>query len=590
MYELPFYDNLNIKEISKAFERYAKIFSIEIIDSKDPLIQLNASKSSIKDLFKDSLYEMKGFRYQITMNISLSKEKINGDTEYSSVYFNSITKTIINLDFNLDKSFEEILYRIDNWINEGSGWIIDSINGEYVNISKYAPLFGNSFIELPSELKNPKKGLINNKNKGNKCFLWYQVRHFNPIDNHSNRINKKYKKVANTLDYSGIDFPISKKDYDKIEKQNNISISVFSYDNRIIYPIYISSEEFSDSTDLLLIFEKNKSHYVYIKDFNRLMFNKSKNKNKKHFRRYCLQCFSNESVLIEHKEIFLVINGKQCVKLSEGSISFKNYSKQRLVPFKIYADFECILKENEVSEKIFDKNSSYAKKYQSHVPCGFGYKVICIDNRFNKDIVIFRGKDCINKFITMILKKYEYCSNVMKKHFNKNLIMTLEEEEIFQLSNKCWICDKLFDLVDEKVRDHCHISGKFRGAAHYLKISKKVPVIFNNLRGYDSHLIIIEISNFDVKVDVIPNGLEKYMAFTINRNLVFIDSMQFMNSSLDSLVKSLVVKYFKYLSEEFSGKYLKVVKEKGIYPYEYMNSFKKLTTLNYLVKINYLVH
>ena len=84
--------------------------------------------------------------------------------------YKSITKTIINLDFNLDKSFEEILYRIDNWINEGSGWIIDSINGEYMNISKYAPLFGNSFIELPSKLKNSRKCLINIKIKDNKCF------------------------------------------------------------------------------------------------------------------------------------------------------------------------------------------------------------------------------------------------------------------------------------------------------------------------------------------------------------------------------------------------------------------------------------
>ena len=106
---------------------------------------------------------------------------------------------MINLDFNLGKSFEEILYRVDNWINEGSGWIIDSINGQYVNISiidsingqyvnisKYAPLFGSSFIELPSVLRNPKKGLINIKSKDNKCFLWCHVRHLNPIDNHSN--------------------------------------------------------------------------------------------------------------------------------------------------------------------------------------------------------------------------------------------------------------------------------------------------------------------------------------------------------------------------------------------------------------------
>ena len=124
----------------------------------------------------------------------------------------------------------------------------------------------------------------------------------------------------------------------------------------------------------------------------------------------------------------------------------------------------------------------------------------------------------------------------------------------------------------------------------YLKISKKVPVIFHNLRGHDSHLIINEISNFDVRVDVVPNGLEKYMAFTINRILVFIESMQFMNSSLDSLVKKLVDKDFKYLSEEFSGKFLEIVKEKGIYPYEYMNSFKKSNETKLPSKMNSLVH
>ena len=125
----------------------------------------------------------------------------------------------------------------------------------------------------------------------------------------------------------------------------------------------------------------------------------------------------------------------------------------------------------------------------------FAYKVVCIDNRFTKDIVIYRGKDCVNKFITMMLEEYEYCGNVMKKYFNENLIMSVEKEKIFQSSNKCWICNKLFDLVDAKVRVHCHISGKFREAARFscnanLKITKKVPVIFHNLRGYDGHLIM----------------------------------------------------------------------------------------------------
>ena len=154
---------------------------------------------------------------------------------------------------------------------------------------------------------------------------------------------------------------------------------------------------------------------------------------------------------------------------------------------------------------------------------------------------------------------------VKKQYINKNHIISAEQEEKFQLSNSCWICDKLFDVGDDKVRDHCHITGKYRGAAHWscninLKLSRNIPVIFHNLRGYHSHLLIKEISKFDLKVRVIPNGLEKYMTFTINRNLVFIGSMQFMNSILDSLVKNLSDNDFKYLSEEFSGEFLELIK------------------------------
>ena len=132
----------------------------------------------------------------------------------------------------------------------------------------------------------------------------------------------------------------------------------------------------------------------------------------------------------------------------------------------------------------------------------------------------------------------------MNKSFNKNLIMSEEEGHLFQQSNSRWICKKLIDNDDENVRDHCHVTGKFRGAAHWdcninFQLTKKVPVIFHNLRGYDSHLIFNELDKFDVKISVIPNGLEKYMAFFFNKNLVFIDSMQFMNSSLDELVKNL---------------------------------------------------
>ena len=106
-------------------------------------------------------------------------------------------------------------------------------------------------------------------------------------------------------------------------------------------------------------------------------------------------------------------------------------------------------------------------------------------------------------------------------------------------------------------------------------MTKQVPVIFHNLKGYDSHLIIREIGKFNVKVSVIPNGLEEYMVFTISNNLIFIDSIQLMNSSLDVLVKNVSEMDFKYLSQEFSGDLLELVKQKGVYPYEYMDSFEK---------------
>ena len=158
--------------------------------------------------------------------------------------------------------------------------------------------------------------------------------------------------------------------------------------------------------------------------------------------------------------------------------------------------------------------------------------------------------------------------------------MSEKEEENFQSSNMCWICEKLIE--DEKVRDHCHVTGKFRGAAHWscninLQLTKKVPVIFHNLRGYDSHLIFDELNKFDVKIEVIPNRLEKYMTFFLNKNLVFIDSMQFMNSSLEKLVKNLSDNDFKYLIQEIVLKDLELLKQKDAYPYEYMNSFKKFS-------------
>ena len=346
---------------------------------------------------------------------------------------------INSAEFGLNQSFQDILYRIDDWINEGSGWIVESIEGFYLNVISSIPLIGGTYIELPNELKNSRKGLINIQNYDNKCFLWCHIRHLNLIYKNPQRTTKKDKELVSKLDYEGIYFPVSKKNYCKIEVQNKI-VLIYRCENKVVYPVYLSDQKFSDSMDLLLISDKFKSHYVYVKDSDRFMFNKTKYNGKKYFCKNCLKCFGSEKILNEHEEDCLIINDKQSVKLESGFISFKNYSKQIPIPFKIYADFECILKKVDGDIEC-SSNSSYTRKYQNHVPCSFAYNVVCVDNKFSKKIILYRGKDAVYEFIKSILNEYNYCRKVMKKRFCRNLIMSVEEER-FEQSNICWTCGK----------------------------------------------------------------------------------------------------------------------------------------------------
>ena len=143
-------------------------YKVELVEKKDPVVQLEASKSSIKDLFSNLLNEIKSFKYQIAVKILLKKYKLNEKIEFDPVYFNSVTKLVINNKFKLEKFFQEILYRLDAGVNNGSGWIIESIESQYINISTYKPLLGSSYIKLPTELDHPRKGLINIRNKDQK--------------------------------------------------------------------------------------------------------------------------------------------------------------------------------------------------------------------------------------------------------------------------------------------------------------------------------------------------------------------------------------------------------------------------------------
>ena len=309
------------------------------------------------------------------------------------------------------------------------------------------------------------------------------------------------------MNYEEIEFPVSQKQHNKIEKQNSIRINVFGYEKGQPFPIHISKEEFEDQMNLLLITKDEKKHYVLIKDLNTFMYNQSKHKNRKHFCMFCLQCFSSERVLGKHKSNCLTINGKQAInmpKKGENILKFNNFHKQLPVPFIICADFEAVTKkvqgckQSEEMEKDKDKRS-YTEAYQTHEDCGCGYKVVCCyDDKYSKPIQTYRGENPVYKFMERMLEEVEYCKGVIKKWFNKPLKMTENDEMCFKLMDKCHICDKEYTDKDVRVRDHCHITGKFRGSAHQecnlkLRIKPediKIPVIFHNLQGYDSHFIM----------------------------------------------------------------------------------------------------
>ena len=124
-------------------------------------------------------------------------------------------------------------------------------------------------MNLPAELKSPRKGLISIKSKDKNCFLWCHVRHVNPLKEHSERITKKDKKTAEKLDNDGTDFTVREYDFAKIEKKNNICINIFCYEDELVFPKYILDQKFEKSMDLLFVTGGDKSNYVYIKDFDR---------------------------------------------------------------------------------------------------------------------------------------------------------------------------------------------------------------------------------------------------------------------------------------------------------------------------------
>ena len=510
---------LKIKERKKGLKGVVQSFELEIISTKDPRMLFSIARNSFIKKSAEILQQKGPFKAYLTLRVELKKRILQDGEEayeFTQPYFNSTTRTILN-EFDIrdfyDNAVEEIINRIARWISKGSGWVIVRIHKLYFNVVSYVPLKGRSYFPLPEELRNSRKGLINIKNDDNECFRWCHVRHINPVKKDPQTITQKDRGIEKTLDYTGVTFPVTIRDMDKIEKGNKININAYIYneDGKYVSPIRNSKTEYKDTLNVLLIERETekeyKQHYVYIKDFNRLNYNVNKHKNKKHFCLRCLQPFYSEYCLEAHKGDCLVINGTQRIEMPQpgSKVYFHNYQKQLPVPFVVYADFEAI------TEKIDScsppQHKSYTQSYQKHKPSGFGYKVVChYDQKYSKPAVIYRGENVIEKFIQHLFREVKDCQKIITERAKRRLVMTKKDEEDFQNAKKCWICQRQYKPDEGEnipVRDHCHITGKYRGSAHKkcnfrLQISAekiKIPVVFHNLKGYDSHFIIEKLGD-----------------------------------------------------------------------------------------------
>lgn len=572
------YENINI--IATAFKN--RIMSYRLNPSGEYLMPETFLMDSLNDIIKiisDCLVKHKCIKLNLELfayfmkSTSDERELKSFMTKYEIVYQSTDIKELF---MNAIYTFERKISELEHC---ESGWSCVLMSHLEININKYSPLRGGSYIDLPSKIKNT-KSCINIKNNDNFCFLWSVVASLFPQNKNVCRIGS-YPHFSTVLNIDGMTFPPTYKDIKLFEKLNKeVSINVYGLDNKdnVTGPLYVTSTRKLDHINLLYVEKNGKGHYCLIKDLIRLVKHQvTLNKGKIFLCELCLQFFTSEKKYHSHmcNEILTVLPEKNT------TLNFKNYERQQKINFVIYADFESVLLNHDICQ------TENTRVYKLHKPSCFGYYICCShDSNLNK-YVSYRGPDCEKVFIEYLISDIEKIND--KLSFKKPMTpLSPMEEENYKNASKCHICGHF--LFGDKVRDHDHITSQYRGAAHsrcnlLYKVCQFVPVIIHNLSGYDCHLFIQELAKYDGSFKIIPRSKEKYTSVTkiINTKnsscpiqIKFIDSFQFLSSSLNDLSKNLIETDFVSLTNEFHEKeQVKLLCRKGIYPYDYMDNFSK---------------
>ena len=553
-------------------------------------------KSIIASQTKRDIKEYNGVKFSIGLSIQFFHDEGNGKQK-QVIGQNHGEQSAVLDDNNVDKFYDNQVAYLQTWIekftNTASGLEIANCIKLYLNIAKYEPLKGSSYIPLPKSLAN-KKAIINVQNDDDRCLEWALNSAMYPAKNNvSNKYS--YTKCSN-LNMDGIDFPTPIAQISHVEKQNNLAINVYGatvspkLEKINIFPYRISDQpKERQRINLLLLSEDDeaaenpaekitKYHYCWIKNLNRLLYDQNRHKCKTYFCDRCLYGFTKEDLLIQHKEDCEGIN-KNSTRIempTEGNnyITFKNHQNQMPVPYVIYADFESIIKPK--TEKVGDKSEITSE----HEACGFGYQVVRFDGKAEEP-VIYRGKNAVEIFINHLECEVSNINNIFAHP--KPITMTEQETKDHAKATHCWICKKELGnfKTNPKGRDHCHFTGQYRGPAHKscnlkLKIkpgTTKIPVVFHNLKGYDSHLIMQKLHTAKGNISCIAKNAEKYISFSVGQ-LKFLDSFQFMASSLEKLVDATDKSDFILTQKEFRDQ-TELILRKGVYPYEYFDSMER---------------
>ena len=579
-----------IREAS-AFKNYTNQYVMyNTIANLEPLEFLEYAKPAILNIFNSN----RNIKTILYLHCLMERIAIKGDKVIKEFAFHSKDLKLVLEGTDENEIYDEMVEEIEEEIQkvqnaEGSGWQFLNVKKLVLHTTKWDPINAGSYIDLPEALKN-KHAIINMKNQDEECFKWCVLRALYPKDKNAERIDKDLKSKQDTLNMKGIRYPVNFRDIDRFESQNpEISITILGYNkDERVYPLKISRYTgCKHDITLLLIKDGEKSHYCLVKNLSALL--QSQINNHKGIRNICLNCFNGFNTpdsLNKHKEYCY---NNECVKIvmpPPGTyLRFKNFPHSEKAPFAIYADFESLIKPMDNCDP--DPNKSYTKKHQKHEPISFSYYILCsIDGVFKPVLRKYtqtkpEGANAVDVFIKWLEEDVKTIANIEPKQ----MIFTEEDRKQFNKASDCWICGE--ELGNDRVRDHCHYTGCYRGPAHNrcnlkFRKPKSISVFFHNLSGYDSHLFIKKIASSDKRENIkcIPNNEEKYLTFTktvitgqyTNKkgevkdksfDIVFKDSLKFLASSLEALVNNLSKEDFKNLHKYFTPKQAEILKQKG---------------------------